>query len=93
MCRTGGSKRTRARADEVAREPVRALLGVGRDDDLVGGEDGERVRDRLERVAVADLAAGADAHGAAAGPATRAGAARRRGARRRCPTSSGAGAC
>ena len=93
MCRTGGSKRTRARRDEVVREPVRAGLGVRRDDDLVGREDGERVRDRLERVAVADLAAGVDARGPEPVQRHGRGAARRRGAHRRCPASNGAGAC
>ena len=49
--------------DEVVPEPVRARAGVRGDDDLVGGEEAEGVRDRLERVAVADLAAGVDARG------------------------------
>src|SRR3954449_9765384 len=31
--------------DEVVGEPVRVLLGVRRDEDLVGGEQGERVLD------------------------------------------------
>src|SRR5439155_1774306 len=41
-------------------EPVRAAFGMRRDDDLVGSEGAERVLDRLQRVAVADLAAGFD---------------------------------
>ncbi len=43
--------------DDVPLEPVRAALRVGRDDELVGREGAERVLDRLQRIAVADLAA------------------------------------
>jgi len=41
-------------------QPVRAALGVCRDDDLVGAEGAERVVDRLHRVGVPDLAARVD---------------------------------
>src|SRR5438552_11223245 len=44
-------------AHDALLEPVRAPLGMGRDDDLVRAERSERVFDRLERLAVADLAA------------------------------------
>ena len=44
-------------------EPVRPAGRVGRDDDLVGRELAERVLEGLEGIAVADLAAGADAGG------------------------------
>src|SRR3954463_5397163 len=47
-------------ADEVARQPTRPRLGVRRDDDLVGGEHGERVLDGLQRIAVPDLARDTD---------------------------------
>src|SRR2546430_11582307 len=46
--------------DDAALEPVRAPLGMRRDDHLVGAECPERVLDRLQRVAVADLAARVD---------------------------------
>ncbi|HEU5213768.1 MAG TPA: hypothetical protein VFU10_13430 [Gaiellaceae bacterium] len=39
-------------------EPARAPLGAGCDHELVGGERGQRVRDRLQRVGVADHALG-----------------------------------
>ena len=52
--------------DEVAREPVRALLGVRGDDDLVGREGPQRVLDGLQRIAVADVAVGDDPRGAQA---------------------------
>src|SRR5438874_12080736 len=44
-------------ADDALLEPVRPAFGMGRDDDLVGPESAERVLDRLQRLAVADLAA------------------------------------
>ena len=47
-------------------EPVRAALGVRRDDDLVSAEGAERVLDRLQRVGVADLAPRVDARAASA---------------------------
>ena len=53
--------------DDAALEPVRAARGMRRDDQLVGRERAQRVLDRLERVAVADLAARVDA-GARASP-------------------------
>src|SRR2546430_14087111 len=46
--------------DDAALEPVRAPLGMRRDAHLVGAECPERVLDRLQRVAVADLAARVD---------------------------------
>ena len=42
--------------DDTALQPVRLAFWMGRDHELVGGERAERVLDRLERVAVADLA-------------------------------------
>src|SRR5207237_10745718 len=48
-------------ADDAPLQPVRAAFGMGGDDDLVGAERPERVLDRLQRLAVADLAAGFDA--------------------------------
>src|SRR5882724_4860386 len=47
-------------ADDALLKPVRPAFGMGRDDDLVGAESAERVLDRLQRLAVADLAAGLD---------------------------------
>src|SRR5437879_4683548 len=47
--------------DDALLEPVRPALGVGRDDDLVGAEGAQRILDRLQRFAVADLAACLDA--------------------------------
>ena len=46
--------------DDPLLEPVRAARWMRRDDDLVGGEHPERVLERLQRVAVADLAARRD---------------------------------
>src|SRR4051794_30450457 len=46
--------------DDASFEPVRPAFGMGRDDHLVGAEGAERVLDRLQRVAVADLAARLD---------------------------------
>ena len=43
--------------DDALLEPVRAARRVGRDHDLVGGELAERVLERLQRIAVPDLAA------------------------------------
>src|SRR6185437_17038246 len=43
--------------DDAALEPVRAALRMRGDDDLVRPERPERVLDRLQRIAVADLAA------------------------------------
>ena len=89
-CVIGTSKRSRARADDVALEPVRAAFGVRRDDDLVRTEGAQRVLDRLERVAVADLAPAVDAVTLGAAPGSRrAGAARPRAPRPR-PTPSAA---
>src|SRR5437773_6941886 len=48
-------------ADDALFQPVRPAFGVGRDDDLVGAESAEGVLDRLQRLAVADLASGLDA--------------------------------
>src|SRR6266516_6842268 len=48
-------------ADDALFQPVRPAFGMGRDDDLVGAESAEGVLDRLQRLAVADLAAGFDA--------------------------------
>ena len=53
--------------DDALLEPVRAPRRVGRDDDLVRGKRAERVFERLERVAVPDLAARGDAGIAQAG--------------------------
>src|SRR5436309_8032557 len=47
-------------ADNALFQPVRPAFGMSRDDDLVGAEGPERVLDRLQRLAVADLAAGLD---------------------------------
>ena len=47
-------------ADHAALEPVRPALGMRRDDDLVRAERPQRVLDRLERLAVPDLAARVD---------------------------------
>src|SRR5262245_59512735 len=44
--------------DDAALEPVRAAIGVRRDDDLVRAEGSKGVLDRLQRLAVADLTAG-----------------------------------
>ena len=49
--------------DDAALEPVRAALGMRGDDDLVRAEGPERVLDRLQRIAVADLALRLDAGG------------------------------
>ena len=71
--------------DDAALEPVRPPGGMGRDDDLVRGEGAERVLDRLERIAVADLALGAS------GPTARiasSDASRRSAAAARAPSSS-----
>src|SRR5512132_2775876 len=48
-------------ADDALFQPVRPPFGVGRADDLVGAESAEGVLDRLQRLAVADLAVGLDA--------------------------------
>src|SRR3954463_8673727 len=83
-------------ADEVARQPTRPRLGVRRDDDLVGGEHGERVLDGLQRIAVPDLARDTDSRRAQPRerrietlPGRAGGAARRRSrAARRAPSAS-----
>ena len=87
-CVIGTSKRSRARADDVALEPVRAALGMRRDDDLVGAEGAQRVLDRLQRVAVADLALAPRCRRARAARGSRRAAAARRRARRPRPTPS-----
>src|SRR5947207_11824116 len=46
--------------DDAPLEPVRAAFRMRRDDHLVGAEGPERVLDRLQRIAVADLAARVD---------------------------------
>src|SRR6185437_8342239 len=50
--------------DDAPLEPVRAAGRVRRDDQLVGLEGADRVLDRLQRVAVADLPLGVEAVGA-----------------------------
>src|SRR6266545_3741224 len=47
--------------DEALLEPVRAADGMCRDDNLVGAERAQRILDRLEGIAVADLAADVEA--------------------------------
>src|SRR5207302_2731602 len=44
-------------ADQILLEPVRPARRMRGDDDLVGAERAQRIRDRDERVVVADLAA------------------------------------
>ena len=51
----------RAPGHDAPLEPVRPALGMRRDHDLVGAEGAQRVLHRLQRIAVADLAARLDA--------------------------------
>src|SRR2546423_14525213 len=55
--------------DEMLLEPVGAARRMGGDDDLVRAEGAERVLHRLERLRVADFAAGLDPVGAEPGEA------------------------
>ena len=55
------ANRSRVAVDDAALEPVRAALGMRRDRRARRGRSAERVLDRLQRVAVADLAARLDA--------------------------------
>jgi hypothetical protein len=48
--------------DDSAGEPVRAALGLGRDDEQIGRDGVDGVGDRLERVGVSDPAGSVDTH-------------------------------
>jgi hypothetical protein len=53
--------------DDAVLQPVGATGGMGREDDLVGSEDPQRILDRLGRVVVSDTAMGVDPVGLESG--------------------------